>query len=79
MLRRDGRGEVYSSLLNVEPSTEDHPHIQGAKPRVDYTLSGHASGKLLYRIPFEVKKSMVGDNIAQVAQYTRTLALAHAS
>lgn len=42
---------------------------------MDYTLSGYASGKLLYKIPFEVKKLMVGDDVAQVAQYTRTLAL----
>ena len=32
------------------------------------------SGKLLYRIPFEVKKSMATDDIAQLAQYAGSLA-----
>ena len=41
-------GVVYSSHLNVETSTEDRPHTPGPKPRVDYTLCGHSSGKLLY-------------------------------
>ena len=35
-------GIVYSSLLNVETSTEDRPHTPGPKPRVDYTLCGHS-------------------------------------
>ena len=67
-------GVVYSSLLNVETSTEDRPHTPGPKPRVDYTLCGHSSGKLLYRIPFEVKKSMAADDIAQLVQYAGSLA-----
>ena len=48
-----------SSILNVEKNTEERRHTPGQKPRVDYTLCGHASGDLFYRLPFEVKKSYV--------------------
>ena len=63
-------GIVFSSIFNVEKNTEERRHTPGQKPRVDYTLCGHASGDLFYRIPFEVKKAMSLDDMAQLAQYT---------
>ena len=64
---------AFSSVLNVECATESCLHRRGAKPSVDYTLVGHCRGKLLYRVPVEVKKRMSMDDIGQLAQYMASL------
>ena len=59
---------VYSSVLNVETASESRPHTPGDKPRVDYTLVGHAHSQVLYRVPVEVKKNITKDHMKQLSQ-----------
>ena len=38
-------GSIFSSILNIEPKTEERANFPGAKPRVDYTLMGYVHDK----------------------------------
>ena len=60
------------SVLNVESATETRPHTLGARPSVAYTLVGHASNHILYRVPVEVKKKIITGHMAQHAGQSRT-------
>lgn len=67
--------QLYSSSLNVKVATGSRCHVPGAKPRVDYVLTGTVGDTLYNNIPTEVKKRIVTMDLAQMAQYHATFRL----
>ena len=64
---------MYWSALNYEYKTEERPNTPGAKPRVDYLITGQMSDRILYQIPVESKKKNTLGDMGQLAHYMSTL------
>ena len=67
-------GAENSSGLHFEAKTQEWANVPGAKPCVDYLLTGQMEDKYLYLIPVEVKKEHnVLSGMGQLAQYMSSL------
>lgn len=50
-------------------NTERREHTPWAKPRVDYCLVARINGKVLYKVPLEVKTHTEPEDLRQLAHY----------
>ena len=68
-----GTGLHYSSGLSMEVKTEQRARL-GHRPQVDYVLSAHAQGRLIYCVPVAVKDRLELSDVPQLTSYQGAMA-----